>query len=129
MKHWNVFEDEQQLRIFLEVIYELSSIHIYIEEDIKHGEEVHDIVQDDTCFNNHIESHKVLQLKNDSIPKYLIPLEKLYDQNYVPTNPAIEPNDESTEDCNAGTKHEPKFIKLSKDLTPKIRKKYIDLFK
>ena len=94
VKHWNVFEDDQQLRIFLEVIDEFSSTHIYIyiyiEEYIKHGEEVDDIVQDDTCFNNHIESRKVLQLKNDFIPKYLIPLEKLYDQNYMPTNPAIE---------------------------------------
>jgi hypothetical protein len=47
----------------------------------------------------------------------------------VPTKSTVEPKDESTQDCNVGTKHEPKLIKLSRDLTPEIMHKYIDLFK
>jgi hypothetical protein len=74
VKHWKLFEDDQKIRIFLEVIDELSSTHIDIEEGIEHVEEVVDIVQYDTCFNNHITSYKVLQLKNNFIPKCLVPL-------------------------------------------------------
>jgi len=45
-----------------------------------------------------MESHKVLQLKIDFVPKGLVPLEHLFDKNDVPTNPIVLPKDESIED-------------------------------
>ena len=55
---------------------------------------------------------KVLQLKNNSIPKGLIPLEKLFDQNDVFKSPKIQADDEEVESCNLGTVAMPKMIKL-----------------
>ena len=53
-----------------------------------------------------------MQLKNNIIPKGLVPLEKLFDNNDVATNPKIIANDEDIEDCNIGTKEDPKIIRL-----------------
>jgi hypothetical protein len=61
-----------------------------------------------------MENHKILQLKNNFIPKGLVPLEKLFDRNDVPIKPIVHPKDENVDDCNIGTDEEPKYIKLSK---------------
>jgi hypothetical protein len=61
--------------------------------------------------------HKFLQLKNNFIPKGLVPLEQLFDKNDVHVKPVVLPKDENIEDCNIGTYHEPKYIKLSKDIS------------
>jgi hypothetical protein len=68
-------------------------------------------------------------LKNNFIPKGLVPLEQLFDKNDVPIKPIVLPKDESIEDCNLGTNQEPKCIKLSKYLSPKFKQKYVDIFK
>jgi hypothetical protein len=39
-----------------------------------------------------------VQLKNNIIPKGLVPLEKLFDENDVARNPKITVNDEDVED-------------------------------
>jgi hypothetical protein len=59
VKHWQVFEDDQQLRRFLELMDEFSSTHIDNEEDIEDDEEVSKDVEIDTHFNNYMENHKV----------------------------------------------------------------------
>jgi hypothetical protein len=41
-----------------------------------------------------------VQLKNNIIPKGLVPLENIFDNNYVAINPKITANDEDIEDCN-----------------------------
>jgi hypothetical protein len=53
-----------------------------------------------------------VQLKNNIIPKVLVPLEKLFDENDVTKNPKITVNDEDIEDCNIGTQENPKIIRL-----------------
>ena len=72
---------------------------------------------------------EVLQLKNKSIPKGLIPLEKLFDQNDVFKSPRIQTDDEEIESCNLGTVAMPKMIKISKFLSVDMRKKYIEMMK
>lgn len=57
-----------------------------------------------------------LQLKNNCIPIGLVPLEELFDNNDVANNRKVSPNDSEVEDCNIGTKTNPKIIKLSKAL-------------
>jgi hypothetical protein len=69
-----------------------------------------------------------LQLKNNVIPRGLVPLE-LFDFNDVAKEPKIEPTRVEVEDCKIGTKQEPKMIKLSKSLPPPKKQKYINLFK
>ena len=71
----------------------------------------------------------MLVLKNNQIPKGLIPLERLFDQDDIPLKSTVQPQPEEVEDCNIGTKETPKMVKISKYLTPEIKIKYADLIK
>jgi hypothetical protein len=70
-----------------------------------------------------------VQLKNNYIPRGLIPLEKLFDQKDVSIKPMLKPLVEEVQDVNLGTDENPKIIKLSKALSPEKKQKYIDLCK
>ena len=77
----------------------------------------------------------IVQLKNNNIPRGLIPLESLFDQNDVAKEPKFEPAIDAVEDKNINTKEGPKIIKLSKKLPVeekygyvKLMKKYTDVF-
>ena len=80
-------------------------------------------------FKNQIASKDIMQLKNNIIPKGLVPLEKLFDNNDVARSPKITVNDEDIEECNIGTKKDPKIIKLSKTLIPTVKQRYNNLMK
>ena len=54
-------------------------------------------------FQNFIEGKEILQLKNNTIPKGLIPLGEFFDNNDVSQNPKVTPNEVEVEDCNIGT--------------------------
>ena len=71
----------------------------------------------------------IIQLKGNYIPKGLIPLVKLFDQNYVAKDPKVQPNENDLQDQNIGTEDSPKIVKLSKNLLAKENKRYIDLMK
>ena len=58
----------------------------------------------------------VLQLKNNVIPKGLIPLEELFDQDDVARKPTLEPTEKGVEEVNIRTAANPKLVKLSKAL-------------
>jgi hypothetical protein len=62
-----------------------------------------------------------VQLNNNMIPKGLVPLETLFDENDVARNPKITVNDEDVKDCNIGTPENPKIIKLSKMLSLEVK--------
>jgi len=52
-------------------------------------------VANDLKLNSKIAYHDIIQLSNNFIPKGLIPLEKLFNYNYVPQNPpSISPEDD-----------------------------------
>jgi hypothetical protein len=68
-------------------------------------------------------------LKNNILPRGLVPLEDLFDFNDVEKNPKIEFVGREVEECNMGTKEKPKMIKLSKSLPLEKKHKYIDLCK
>jgi hypothetical protein len=65
-------------------------------------------------------------LKNNTIPKGLVPLEKLFDDNDVAKNPRVTPNESEVDEFNIGTDKEPKFVKLSKSLTPENRRNILN---
>jgi hypothetical protein len=72
-----------------------------------------------TCeFSEYMVGHKFLQLKNNFIPKGLVPLEKLFDRNYVIIKPIVLPKDDNSEECNIRTEKEPKLIRLSNRIPP-----------
>ena len=51
-----------------------------------------------------------------------MPLEKLFHSNDVAKNPKLIPNESEVEDCNIGTKENPKIIKMSKSLSFESKK-------
>jgi len=68
----------------------------------------------------------MLQLKNNVIPKGLIPLEELFDQDDIACKPTMQPIEKFVEEVNIRTTANPKLVKLSKALLPKIKDKYIN---
>jgi len=53
----------------------------------------------------------------------------MFDTNDVPRKPKLQPINTEIEEHNIGTAENPKMIKLSKNLPPDQKPKYIDLFK
>jgi hypothetical protein len=68
-------------------------------------------------------------LKNNQIPKGLIPLERLFDHDDIPLKSTLQPQPEEVEYCDIGTKETPKLVKISKYLPPEIKSKYAELLK
>lgn len=83
----------------------------------------------DGYFKNQIVGKDIMQLKNRIIPKGLVPLEKLFDNNDVARSPKITANEGDVEYFNIGTREDPKIIKLSKTLSPEVKQRYINLMK
>eukprot|EP00253_Pinus_taeda_P009819 PITA_09819 len=75
------------------------------------------------------EEAEFIDLKNNFLPAGLTPLEDMFDDNDVPKKPKMEPLDAAIEEHNIGTTEQPKMIKLSKNLPPDQKPKYVDLFK
>ena len=71
----------------------------------------------------------IIHLKSNFIPKGLIPLEKLFDQNDVAKDTKVKPADNAIEDRNIGTEENPKIVKLSKKLPEKEKEEYVKLMK
>lgn len=56
-------------------------------------------------------------------------MEKLFDHNDLAKYPKLVSNCEDMEEVNIGIEAQPKIIKLSRNLPPKVRHKYIALMK
>ena len=78
--NWQVFEDDEQLKSFLQLVHEYSLLKI----DEDNLDMVNPQVFDDPELNSKITDHDIIQLSNNFIPKGSIPLEKLFDHNDVP---------------------------------------------
>jgi hypothetical protein len=85
--------------------------------------------EDPQGFQENIANHHMLVLKNNQIPKGLIPLERLFDHDDIPLKSTLQPQPEEVEDCNISTKETPKMVKISKDLPTEMKRKYVDLLK
>ena len=68
-------------------------------------------------------------MKSNHIPRGLIPLEKLFNQNDVFRDPKVKPTENAIEDKNIGTEENPIIIKLSKKLPTKEKHEYVNLMK
>jgi hypothetical protein len=85
-------------------------------------------VEADELNENEIDSG-ILQLKNNVLPRGLVPLEDLFDFNDVANKMKIEASGKEVEECNIGTEEKPKMIKLYKYFPLEKKRKYIELFK
>jgi hypothetical protein len=81
-----VFEDDLELKNFLETIDEFSAMHI----DQDHDPE---ITPHADVFLNKIANHHIVKLPSNHIPKGLVPLEILFDGNDVALKGKVSTND------------------------------------
>jgi hypothetical protein len=110
-----VFEDDKQSNFFLEMIDEFSTTHMDQEDD-QNNEQINKNTHLNPKLKDMIASHKMMILKNNQIPKGLVPLEKLFDKYDVVVKPIVRPQKEESEYHNIGTDQEPRHIKLLKFL-------------
>ena len=112
VQHWKVFEDDEQIKQFLEMVDEFFETHTDQENQndpiwvMQEGEN-HEKLQDK------IANHRILMLKNNKIPRGMIPLEILFDHDDIPLKSTLRPQPKEVEDCNIGTVENPKLVKIS----------------
>jgi hypothetical protein len=142
IRYWQVFRNDDQIEDFLQCKNEFECTNIDLENDhvnksssesgsvnnVDSKELNESKVDADELNENEIDSG-ILQLKNNVLPRGLVPLEDLFDFNDVAKNPKIEASGKEVEECNIGTEEKPKMIKLFKSLPPEKKQKYIELFK
>jgi hypothetical protein len=80
--------------------------------------------EDSQEFQEKIVNCRMLVLKNNQIPKGLIPLEILFDQNDMPLKSTFQPQPEDVEDRDIGIKEETRIVKISRYLPPEMKGKY-----
>jgi hypothetical protein len=114
IKNWQVFKDDQEIKIFLETIDEFSAISID-QENENDDEEVHSA----DIFQNNIVGHKIIELKTNHFPKGLVPLERLFDHNDVSKKFVIQTEEVEVVDCDISSDSKPKMVRLSKKLPEK----------
>ena len=76
-----------------------ESFHLKNFQDTEGGEEGIDVCGQ---YKNYLGGKDILQLKGNHIPRGMIPLEKLFDQNDVAKYPKMKPTEDSIEDKNIG---------------------------
>jgi len=103
VRYWQVFGSDKQLEIFLQLKDELECVHIDTDNDVY--ENKREIVLNETYENP--EELEVLQLKDNVLPRGLVPLEELLEFNDVAKKKKIEPIGAKVEDCNIGTAKNP----------------------
>jgi len=79
VKHWQVFEDDEKIKNFMEVIEDFLTFVIDQEEEV--------IEEKLTTWEETIARHIVLHLKRNAIPHGLFPLEILLKSNNVASKP------------------------------------------
>ena len=85
VKNWQVFEDNHQIKIFLENYGEFVNTQIDDENQLEEEESFP--TEGKIEYLNVFGGKEVIQLKNNSILKGLVPLEELFDRNDVAKNP------------------------------------------
>jgi hypothetical protein len=122
IKYWKVFDDDEKIKKFIEVIVEFENIHVYSDDEEEYDPMTEGEIHNTSRFSEYMAEHKFLQLKNNFIPKGLMPMEHHFDRNDVPVKTTVLPKDDNIEECNIGVEEDPKYIKLSKEIHFSIRK-------
>jgi hypothetical protein len=128
LHYWKFFKDDEQIKQFMEMVDEFSETHI----DRENQNDPFCIMQEGENpdkFKDMIANHKILWLKNNQIPKGIILLEILFDQNDIHLKSTLQPQPEEVEYCNVGSNENAKLVKLSKYLPTELKRKYIELLK
>ena len=107
-----------QIRRFLEFSGEFVNTQIDNKnenfENFQDDEENEEETVGNKKIKNELGRKDIMQLKNNFIPRGLIPSENIFDQNDVAKDPKVKPSNNVVEDRNIGTEEVPKIVKLSK---------------
>jgi hypothetical protein len=122
VKHWKVFEDDIEIKKFLETVEEFSDLHIDQDQDI---EEISHV----DSFLNKIVDHHIVQLPSNHIPKGLVPLERLFDGNDVVVKVKGSTEEADVTECNLGTEEDPRYVKFSSSLSKEQRVEYVNILR
>jgi ribonuclease HI len=122
VKQWKVFEDDIEIKKFLETLDEFFDIHIDQDQD---SEEISHV----DVFMNKIANHYIVHLPNNHIPKGLVPLERLFDRNDVAVKVEGSTKEADVTECNLGIEEDPKWVKLSRSLSKEQSAEYVRLLK
>jgi len=122
VQHWKVFEDYDEVNRFLQVIDEFSEMQIDQEnETLEEGPQ--------PKLRNKIDQDNIVQLPSNHIPKGLVPLETLFDQNDVPYKVSQKEDQSAVHRHNIGSPDHPKYINLSTHLFAAQSSEYCTLMK
>jgi hypothetical protein len=108
IRYWQVFGNDDQIDNFLQCKNDFKCTNIDLEQD---EEVVNKFVFENGSVNT-IDAEEInekdadsdiLELKNNVLPRGLVPLEDLFDFNDVAKKPKIEASGKEVEDCNIGT--------------------------
>jgi hypothetical protein len=121
-KHWKVFEDDLEIKIFMDTLHKFSSSHIDQDQDTE------EIPHVDIYMNKNVD-HYIVHLPSIHIPKGLVPLERLFDRNDVFVNIKGSTKYDDVTGCNLGTKEDPKYVNLSSSLSKEQRVEYVKTLK
>lgn len=123
-----MFENEKQLEFFLQLKVEFENLHIDIESSVEDNNQKTILNQNTENSDEHEVQLEVLQLKDNVIPRGLVPLEALFDFS-VAQKPKMQHVGAKVEDCNIGTKDNLIIVKISKSLLQEEKNKHIGLLK
>lgn len=119
MRYSQVFDNAKQLNNFLPLNDEFESLNNDIGKDI-------DDSGQEKIFNQtsqYDEESKILQLKNNTIPGGLLPLEKSFDINDLAKKPSIQLTRSEVEHFNIGIEENPNIVNISKSLCLKEKQR------
>jgi hypothetical protein len=122
VKHWKVFGDDIEIKRFMEIIDDFSTLHVDQDSDSK-------INPHDDTFLNKISNHHIVQFPSNHIPKGPVPLERLFDRNDTAVKGKASNKDVDVAECNIDTEKDPKFVKLSSSLSREQRAEYAELLR
>jgi len=122
VQHWKAFDDDDEINRFLQVIDEFSEMQIYQENQALE-------TSPQSQLRNKIGKDSIVQLPSSHIPKGLIPLERLFDQNDMPYKATQKEDQSAVCKHNIGSPGQPKYISLSSHLSADQIYEYCNLMK
>jgi ribonuclease HI len=122
VKFWKVFEDDAELTRFLAVIDEF--VDLQIDQENEHDDEA-----EKPKFRSKIVAHEIVPLSTNIIPKGLVPLENLFDNNDVAVKLEKGEKDSDVLQYNVASEQDPKYVNLASHLTEKQKADYGELLK
>ena len=123
--HWQVLENDEQINRFLQMSGEFENLKI----DQENMNDKKENIETEPTYLTQLAGKDIIQLKSNSFPRGLVPLEDIFYSNDVAKSPKVSPRDDKVEECKIGTKADLKVIKISKNLTKESREKHIKLIK